>query len=72
MKFSELSQEAKNHAYAPYVAAMDDDLNREDTVSIEQYEADADWDGLEFDENGEVIGFNELQGGADALLYATK
>ena len=56
MKFSELSREAQKHAYAVYVAAMDDDLNRDDTISIEDYEAEADWDGLEFDENGVCLG----------------
>ncbi|MFA5300905.1 MAG: hypothetical protein WC389_22160 [Lutibacter sp.] len=55
MKFSELSKKAQKRAYADYVKAMNDDLNRYYIVSIEGYEADADWDNLEFDENGRSI-----------------
>ena len=54
MRFEELTEQAQERAYALYVAAMDDDLNRADTVDIEEYSAAADWDGLEFDESGEA------------------
>ena len=54
MRFDELTQEAQERAYALYVAAMDDDANRADILPIEEYSAAADWEGLEFDENGEA------------------
>ena len=37
MRFEELTEQAQERAYALYVAAMDDDLNRADTVDIEEY-----------------------------------
>jgi hypothetical protein len=55
MRFAELTQVAKERAYAAYVKAMDDDLNRDSIVSIEAYEAEADWDKLDFDVDGNVI-----------------
>lgn len=54
MRFEELTEHAREHAYGMYVAAMDDDANRENILPIEEYSAAADWDGLEFDEGGEV------------------
>ena len=54
MRFEELTEQAREHAYALYVAAMDDDANRDDILPIEEYGAAADWDGLEFNENGEA------------------
>lgn len=55
MNFSELSQAAKDRAYAAYVKAMDDDLNREFIVPMDEYTALADYDLLEFDQDGNVI-----------------
>ena len=55
MRFDELSEQAQARAYALYVAAMDDELNRADILPIEEYGAAADWDGLEFDESGEAL-----------------
>ena len=54
MRFCELSEQSQERAYSLYVAAMDDDANRENILPIEEYSAAADWDGLEFDEGGEV------------------
>lgn len=55
MRFDELSEQAQEHAYALYVAAMDDDLNRASIIPFKEYGAEADWDGLEFYESGEVV-----------------
>lgn len=55
MKFSELTEASKERAYAAYVKAMDDDLNRDSIVPIEEYPAEADWDDLDFDVDGNVI-----------------
>ena len=55
MRFEELSEQAQKHAYGLYVAAMNDEWNRGDILPIEEYGAAADWDGLEFDESGEVV-----------------
>ena len=55
MRFCELSEAAQELAYAAYVKAMDDDLNRDSIVPIEEYAADADWDELDFDADGNVI-----------------
>jgi hypothetical protein len=55
MKASELSAQAKAHAYGEYCAAMDDDLNRADTLSVDEWEAQADWMDFEYDEHGNVI-----------------
>ena len=54
MRFEELTEHAQEYAYALYVAAMDDDLNRVDIIPFGEYGAEADWDGLDFDENGEA------------------
>ncbi len=54
--FSQLSDEAKAHAYGEYVKSMDDDLNRDSIVTFEAYCADADWDGLAFDAEGNCLG----------------
>ncbi len=55
MRFSELTQVAKERAYAAYVKAMDDDLNRDSIVRTEAYGAEADWDNLCFDVDGNMI-----------------
>lgn len=55
MRFEELTEQAQERAYALYVAAMDDDANRANIIPIEEYGAAADWEGLEFDEGGDVI-----------------
>lgn len=54
-RFSELSEEAKKNAYADYCAALDDDLNRDDIISIDDYEAEAEYIDLMFDANGNAI-----------------
>ena len=54
MRFDELSEQAQARAYALYVAAMDDDANRNDILPMAEYGAAADWEDLEFDENGEA------------------
>lgn len=53
--FFELSEPARENAYRLYCAAMDDDLNRDNVVSFDQYGAEAEWDGLLFDTNGVAI-----------------
>ena len=53
--FFELSEPARENAYQLYCDAMDDDLNRDNMVSFDQYGAEAEWDGLLFDANGVAI-----------------
>ena len=55
MRFTDLTEQAQGHAYALYLAAMNDEWNRDSVLPIEEYGAAADWDGLEFDESGEVV-----------------
>lgn len=55
MRFDELTEQARERAYESYVAAMDDELNRASIIPFKEYGAEADWDGLEFDENGDVL-----------------
>lgn len=55
MKFSELSEQAQRYAYGLYCEAMNDEWNRENILTIEEYGAAADCEGLEFDESGEVV-----------------
>lgn len=55
MRFDDLAKQTQEHAYMLYVAAMDDDANRGNILLIDGYGAAADWDGLEFDECGEVV-----------------
>ena len=53
--FLDLKPEAQKRAYDLYCEAMNDDLNRDHIVSLEDYGAEADWDLLEFDEQGNGI-----------------
>ena len=55
MYFRELTNTAKQKAYSDYCHAMDDDLNRDDIVSIEEYEAGSEWDEITFDVDGNCI-----------------
>ncbi len=55
MEFLQLTPEAQKHAYQGYVKAMDDDLNRDHVVSMEAYGQEANWDGLDFDADGNAI-----------------
>ena len=54
-KFSQLTKDAQETAYALYCAALDDDLNRDDIISIEDYEAEAEYIEMLFDINGNAI-----------------
>lgn len=51
-RFQELDKEAQTYAYKEYLKAMDDDLNRDNVVSFDEYSQGADWDGLTFDIHG--------------------
>ena len=56
MKFSELSNEAKQRVYNDYCEAMNENEDdREMILSIDDYEAEADYIDLMFDAEGNVI-----------------
>lgn len=54
-RFFELSKPAQERAYALYCAALDDDLNRDDIVSMRDYGALANYEDLRFYANGNAI-----------------
>ena len=54
-RFFELTKEAQQRAYLLYCAAMDDDLNRDDIVSMRDYGALANYEDLRFYANGNAI-----------------
>ena len=55
MEFLQLSEQAQKKAYQAYLKAMDDDLNRDNVVTFEQFGQEANWDGLEFNEDGSIM-----------------
>ena len=55
MFFEELSDEVKQKVYAEYCAAMDDDLNRDNILSIEEYGLESIYEDLTFDADGNVL-----------------
>ena len=56
MEFNQLSDNAKMFAYGEYCNAMDDELNRDLTMTFEEFCLEADWDGADYAENGECLG----------------
>ena len=56
MEFNQLSDDAKMFAYGEYCKAMDDELNRDLTMTFEEFCTEADWERYEYTESGECLG----------------
>ena len=54
--FSQLSDNAKRFAYGEYCKAMDNDENREFTMTYNEFCNESDWEGYDYLESGECLG----------------